>query len=118
VSASVGVEQAEDVQGDYRVGAGSLGVKVCLAEGCWISGLSGRNGMWVAGDYHSDTILGHVPKHFIQNGVDHMIIRLGYHKAHGSCIQIGREFIRGEYRFPYNTDGLEIVAKPRRHRWR
>lgn len=37
--------------------------------------------MWVASDYHSDTILCHVLKHFVQNGVDHMVIRLGYHEA-------------------------------------
>jgi hypothetical protein len=37
VSASVGVEQAEDVQGDDRVCAGALGVKVRLSGGCWIS---------------------------------------------------------------------------------
>lgn len=41
VSASVGVEQAEDVQGDDRVRACSLGVKVRLSERCWISGLRG-----------------------------------------------------------------------------
>lgn len=42
--------------------------------------------MWVAGDYHSDTILSHVLEHFVQNGVDHMDIRLSDHEGDGSRI--------------------------------
>lgn len=76
--------------------------------------------MWVTGNYHRDAILCHVLEHLVQNGVDHVVVRLSHHKAHGGRIQICGEFIRGKYWLLCNIDGSDIVAKPQRHRcqWR
>jgi hypothetical protein len=46
VPASAGVEEAQDVERDDGVGAGALGVKVGLAEGCSVSGLRRPCGGW------------------------------------------------------------------------
>jgi hypothetical protein len=68
-----------------------------------LAGCGGR-GIMVTGDsddYHGDPVSCHVLvlEHLVENGMNHVAIKLSQHEAHGSRIQTCGESVRDEYRF-------------------